>query len=428
MAATGTLAADVVTLTDQQKTIRRDSGSRSGSLSTAKGRESQSGSVSQSHERIRALSPGSISTGSPDGPSNSFAEKVRSDSHFSIPEESSREQKEATNAGLVNEPSADAIEVANLAREQEYTEPFDNGYHFPPAYSALENTKFGVLSLWHYFLTPLGFFVVIYGLNVVAWGGMLFLLLCNASPAMCYGGCDYIDSPRRIWVEIDSQILNALFCVTGFGLIPWRFRDLYYLLQYRIQKKEEGLRRLAGIHRSWFRLPRSSDLPVQLGPDNADQPEWSQSSEVPFPASKIPDAPRTGTRAPATKMWKLDFVIWSMVINTFLQACLSGCMWGLNRYNRPGWTTGFLVALACIVAAMGGIMMFIEGKNVKSIEGVPLSERDIKRLERDRVLGIPHYNNIKDKKPKEEQDIEARPSKPAKSRRKFLPFVGKSEK
>ena len=76
--------------------------------------------------------------------------------------------------------------------------------------------------------------------------------------------CNYIDSPRRIWVEIDSQILNALFCVTGFGLIPWRFRDLYYLLQYRLLGKYEGLQVLGGIHRSWLRLPGSQDLPVDV--------------------------------------------------------------------------------------------------------------------------------------------------------------------
>ncbi|KFY94778.1 hypothetical protein V498_03727 [Pseudogymnoascus sp. VKM F-4517 (FW-2822)] len=35
---------------------------------------------------------------------------------------------------------------------------------------------------------------------------------------MCHPTCDDINSPRRVWIEIDSQILNALFCVTGFGL------------------------------------------------------------------------------------------------------------------------------------------------------------------------------------------------------------------
>ena len=221
---------------------------------------------------------------------------------------------------------------------------------------------------------------------------------------MCKPSCNDINSPRRIWIEIDSQILNALFCVTGFGTIPWRFRDLYYLLQYRIQKKEIGLRRLAGINRGWFRLPGSQKLPAELGPADIDRqignvPEGS----VAFPISKMPDAPLTGIRAPPTAMWKLDFVVWTMVWNTFLQAVLCGFMWGLNRYRRPSWSTGLFVALACIVAACGGIMSFVEGKKVKGIEGVPVSEKDQERLKRDNELGITHYNNINDKMPKEKK-------------------------
>ncbi len=95
---------------------------------------------------------------------------------------------------------------------------------------------------------------------------------------MCWGynpqgelvlDCDNIEGPRRKWIEWDSQVLNALFCVTGFGLIPWRFRDLYYLLQFRMMGKYEGLQRLAGIHRSWIRLPGSQDLPVDVVSDPA---------------------------------------------------------------------------------------------------------------------------------------------------------------
>ncbi|QSZ35187.1 hypothetical protein DSL72_008054 [Monilinia vaccinii-corymbosi] len=291
----------------------------------------------------------------------------------------------------------------NVKVEDGYrTTPFDNGYQFPPKHSWAVSTAIFFKAFWKFFVTPVGFLVTVYGLNVVAWGGMLFLLLCNASPAMCRPTCNDINSPRRIWIEIDSQILNALFCVTGFGTIPWRFRDLYYLLQYRIGKNEIGLRRLAGINRSWLRLAGSQDLPVELGPAQivAGEANIPQSC-VAFPLDKTPDAPLTGIRAPATAIWKLDFVVWTMVWNTFLQAVLSGFMWGLDRYKRPSWSTGLFVALACIVAGCGGIMSFIEAKNVKAIEGVPVSDVDREKLARDRELGIVHFNNINDEKPKE---------------------------
>ncbi len=215
---------------------------------------------------------------------------------------------------------------------------------------------------------------------------------------MCRPNCNDINSPRRIWIEIDSQILNALFCVTGFGLAPWRFRDLYFLMKYRLGGQEVGLRRLAGIHRGWFRLQGSSDLEPSIGPDNvANRPNKGDSDSVPYPEDKIPDAPLTGVRARATALWKLDFVIWFMVGNTLLQCVLCGFMWGMNRYDRPSWSTGLFVALGCIVAIIAGLVMFFEGKAVKGVEGVPISQADMDLLARDRERGIYHYNNMGDK-------------------------------
>lgn len=301
------------------------------------------------------------------------------------------------------------------------TEPFDNGYHFPPSYPKREAFKHGTMAFLRYSITPVGFCVVLYGLNVVAWGGMLFLLLCNASPAMCYPNCNDINSPRRKWVEYDSQVLTALFSLTGFGLAPWRFRDLYYLMKFRLQHKPEGLRRLAGIHRDWFRMPGTQDLPVDVGPANVEEQVRAgavQEALVPVPLSKISEAPLTGVRAPATKVWKMDFMIWMMVWNTLFQCVLSGVMWGMNRFDRPSWSTGLFVALGCIVAAVGGIVMFVEGKKVKSIEGVPLTDRDRARLERDQELGITHYNNIKDKPLKKEKSKRSKKSKSSDTKEK----------
>ena len=269
---------------------------------------------------------------------------------------------------------------------------YPNGYRFPAKHTWSQATVIGLKAFWKFTLTPLGFAIVLYGLNVVAWGGMLFLLLCGAAPRMCYPAklhgvkdCNNIDAPRRIWVETDSQIVNALFCVTGFGLIPWRFRDLYYLLKYRVGKNPDGLRKLAGIHRSWFRLPGSDRLPVTLGNANTDTEDYSniEFASLPLPLTKTPEPPLTGVRAPPTALWKLDYVIWGFVVNTFLQAVLSGFMWGLNRYNRPSWSTGLFVALACIVAAMAGLMTFQEGKKVKKVEGIPEElDKVIKDVER----------------------------------------------
>jgi hypothetical protein len=331
---------------------------------------------------------------------------------------------DATHGGAYLGP----IATTSTSNPQYRMSPFDNGYHFPPKHTWTESTIIFLKAFWNYTTTWLGFLVVIYGLNVVAWGGMIFLLLCNAAPAMCTPDCNDINSPRRIWIEIDAQVLTALFCVTGFGLIPWRFRDLFYLLKYRLNKDQLALRRLAGIHRDWFRLEGSQSLPPLLGPENIESENSNiPESSLPYPLKSISNAPLTGVRAPPTPIWKLDYVIWMFVWNTFLQAVLSGIMWGLNRYDRPSWATGLFVALACIVAACGGIMIFMEGKKVKGVEGIPVSEKDQERLKRDRELGIIHINNINDAIPKEKKRKTKTKTKAADRSQKTNEIVGREE-
>jgi hypothetical protein len=221
----------------------------------------------------------------------------------------------------------------------------------------LETTRHGLAAAGKFVSTPTGFLMAIYGLNIVAWGAMLFFLLLGAAPAMNHPSKDAINSPRKIWLEIDSQILNALFCVTGFGLAPWRFRDLYWLFQARWRGDEHARRKLCKQNQSWFRPP----------------PAWAQDACQTF----------TGETAPPTSVWKLSFVVWMMVFNTLLQGVLSGMMWGYNRINRPSWATGTFIGLGCGVSLLAGVMMFWEGQRVKKIEGpiVKIKESESKDQE-----------------------------------------------
>ncbi|KAF8420355.1 hypothetical protein EV426DRAFT_537550, partial [Tirmania nivea] len=171
-----------------------------------------------------------------------------------------------------------------------------------------------------------GILITIYSLNIVAWGGMLFLLLINAAPAMCHPSCNDISSSRRIWVEIDSQILNALFCIPGFGLIPWRFRDLYLLMRYRIRGDTPAWEKLRGVHHTWN--------------------TWHG------------------------KPWKVDLVVHLYCFNTYFQAVLAGLMWGMTKSNRPAAGTGAAVAAACLVAMAGGWIEWREGRKVKKARAV----------------------------------------------------------
>ncbi|KAE8381301.1 hypothetical protein BDV26DRAFT_278877 [Aspergillus bertholletiae] len=199
----------------------------------------------------------------------------------------------------------------------------------------------------HWMFTPIGFLTTIYGLNIVAWGGMLFLLMCNAAPAMCHPDCDSLDSSRKIWIEIDSQILNALFCVTGFGLAPWRIRDLYFWRLWRLSRsqrnRQRGLDRLADIHSSWFVRPQeATDM---------------------LPTASL--AKLGMAHVPLTALWKMDVVVWGNMLNTVFQVCLALCMWTMNRVNRPSWTTGLFVCLACLVVGIAGVVTWFEQRRVR---------------------------------------------------------------
>ena len=95
---------------------------------------------------------------------------------------------------------------------------------------------------------------------------------------------------------------------------------------------------------------------------------------LPFPKYKSAADPLTGVRAPPTASWKLDFFIWSQVINAVFPICLCIMMWAFSLYNRLSWTTGLFIGLACLIAGAGGVVSFLEGKAVKRVEGVAVPQ------------------------------------------------------
>ncbi|RMZ80221.1 hypothetical protein DV736_g6668, partial [Chaetothyriales sp. CBS 134916] len=299
------------------------------------------------------------------------------------------------------------------------TGTYPNGYRFPKKHTWTQSTVIGLKAFWKFFITPFGFLVTVYGLNVVGWGAMIFFVLLNAAPAMCHPSCNAENSPRKVWIEIDSQVLNALFCVTAFGLAPWRFRDCFYLMQWRAWHKYDAHRRLAGLYRGWYRLPDSDKLMDDIGPPPIYNKRKARTAEsaapytddeiqrleanpaIPLPATLMPEPPLTGVRAPPSRSWTLDFVIWMYIANTFLQVGLCGFMWGFNRHNRPSWGVGLFITLGCLSGIFAGIMVFIEGSRVKKVEGIPIQEYDV-------LESIEDYH---ERKAKEDAKLEKKESK-----------------
>lgn len=189
-------------------------------------------------------------------------------------------------------------------------------------YLVAEYSRLGL----RYFFTLKGFIVAVYFMLIVAFGGMLFLLLCNAAPAMSrkYGPDDKLHSPRQIWLEIDSQVLTALFCVTGLGLFPVRCRDFYYYAVGRWRNDSYYWVKVTKYHNNWF-LPGYS------------------------------------------KDWKLLTVVLLYIMNSLFQVLLCFVMWHYNRFTRPSWTTGTLIAASFSCVIVAGIIMFAEAKRVKTL-------------------------------------------------------------
>ncbi|KAF2150622.1 hypothetical protein K461DRAFT_280616 [Myriangium duriaei CBS 260.36] len=230
--------------------------------------------------------------------------------------------------------------------------------------------KAGLIAAGKFIITPTGAFITIYGLNVVAWGAMLFFLLLKAAPAMDHpDNGDANSSPRKIWIEIDSQILNALFCLTSFGLAPWRFRDLWWCIQWRHRLgKDRGrhaLFSLAARNASWFRMP-----PEMYEPSAESEPVNGQSPDfLTMPAS--------GVRAPPTALWKLVLQVWLMVLNSLFQVGMAFMMWRYNRIDRPSWGAGLFIGLGCASSMFAGIISWWEGRKVKKIEGLIVPSKEI---------------------------------------------------
>lgn len=277
---------------------------------------------------------------------------------------------------LVNSHTSQEMELLSQTKESgEGLAPghLEDGQHLSSNTPRPSTSRVAMAVDWVKEMTIFKALVIIYCLNVVAWGGMIFLLLCNAAPAMCHPTCDDINSPRRKWIEIDSQVLNALFCVPAFGLAPRRCIETWRLLQHLSRRDLLALRGLAGTYRAWFRLPGSHTVPVDIGPAEAES--WlSQNTTledvVPHPPQSIPETPPSRRRATPTALWKLEVTIGLNLMNTVFQAVLSGFMWGYDRHTRPSWSVGLFLCLAFAASIIAGMIGFVEGKRVKKMEGI----------------------------------------------------------
>ncbi|KAI9448157.1 hypothetical protein H4582DRAFT_1898905 [Lactarius indigo] len=258
--------------------------------------------------------------------------------------------------------------------------------------------------VWAFLQTPLGIAFGIYGFLVVFWGTALVFFLAK-----------WIDlgntTTQDFWVEVCEQIENGLFCLTGIGLIPWRLIDTYRMVKiWYFKRRTRKLRRKAGLPE----LYDKDDLPDPMFDPNyvhvlTDKQEYELHHEQKkFMKSQTWYRPH-GTET--HRAFPINTALWICLLNdgnSVFQCMLAACMWSMNRFDRPAWTTSLLIPLAFGCGIASGVLIWRGGKKTKRTERV--EERLRRVLEMDesqqaistdgmmaKLQGVFNRNNLESK-------------------------------
>ncbi|KAJ7638918.1 hypothetical protein FB45DRAFT_740283 [Roridomyces roridus] len=236
--------------------------------------------------------------------------------------------------------------------------------------SKIRRTLKGV---WTFLKTP-QIIVGIYGFAVVFWGAAIVFFLAkfiNFHNANTQG----------FWVEVSSQVENGLFTVAGIGLIPSRVLDTYRIYWiWHFKRRTRMLRAKAGLPE----LFDVDDLPDPVYDPNYvhvltdEEQKKLHRQQVKFQRHQ------TWYRAHGTETHRAFPINTALLIcllndgNSIFQIMLCGTMWGLDRFQRPAWTTGILIpaSFLCGIFSAGvyrtwGEQDEEEGGGGGEVEGCP---------------------------------------------------------
>jgi len=229
--------------------------------------------------------------------------------------------------------------------------------------AAIKRTLRGV---WSFLKTPQGVITAVYGFLVAFWGAAIVFFL---------GKLINLHNPdtQGFWVEVTSQIENALFTVTGIGFIPWRVIDTYRILKiWRYKRLTRKLRTRAGLPP----LIDEDDLPnPQYDPNYVHVLTDKQQAELHYQQVQFKTS-QTWYRPHGTATHRAFPINTALLVclfidgNSFFQCFLCGCMWGLNRFERPPWTTGTLIPASCLCGIVAGILIWRGSQNTRRTEKI----------------------------------------------------------
>ncbi|THV08448.1 hypothetical protein K435DRAFT_11158 [Dendrothele bispora CBS 962.96] len=215
--------------------------------------------------------------------------------------------------------------------------------------------------VWSFLKTPMGVITAIYGFLVVFWGAAIVIFLAKIINF-------HNANTQGFWVEVSSQVENGLFTVTGIGLIPYRVLDTYRITKiWYYKRKTRRLRAKAG-------LPQLYD--VDDLPDPAYDPNYvhvlTDEEQMDLHRQQVKfQYSQTWYRPHGTETHRAFPINTALLIcclndgNSIFQCILCGTMWGLNRFERPPWSTGILIPASFLCGIISAVFIARGGSKTK---------------------------------------------------------------
>ncbi|KAI0750742.1 golgi-body localization protein domain-containing protein [Daedaleopsis nitida] len=220
--------------------------------------------------------------------------------------------------------------------------------------------------VWSFVKTPLGFITAIYGFLVVFWGTGIVLFLAKMINL-------HNEITQGFWVELCQQVETGLFTATSIGFIPFRVMDTYRICKiWRYKRKIAELRAKAGLPE----LYDPDDLPDPVyDPNYVQVLTEKEQIDLHYQQHQFMKS-QTWYRPHGTethRAFPIGLALWIGVcndLNSFFQILLSGCMWGLDRFQRPAWTTATTLPAAFVAGIIAGVLIYWGGRKTRRTEQV----------------------------------------------------------
>ncbi|KAI0959490.1 hypothetical protein AcW1_004300 [Taiwanofungus camphoratus] len=220
--------------------------------------------------------------------------------------------------------------------------------------------------VWSFVRTPLGIVTAIYGFLVVFWGCALVFFLARFINV-------HNDNTQKFWIEICQQVLTSLFSFTSIGLIPFRVADTYRICKiWHYQQRTAKLRKEVGLPE----LYDANDLPDPVYDRNY-VPVLTEEEQIDLHYQQhMLMQSQTWYRPHGTQTHRAFPIHDALLIcvmndlNSFFQCILSGCMWGLNRIQRPAWTTAVTLPMAFLAGIFAAFFIYWGSRKTKRVKEV----------------------------------------------------------